>query len=173
MTAALDFDALGDLFELKMQRLGDVAAALRETFETAAAGTVDAALGSEIDRSTARGRCPFCSERRKLEPVIETIERRRAQRDLPILRAVAIETRFTVSELQSDDRTPALCRARFLAYWRLRKAGRSTVDVGLALNRDHTTVIYGLRKFEEMMAADPALAAREGYEPAPALEAAS
>lgn len=171
--ASYDFDALGDLFELKLQRLGDVAGALRETFEAAVAGTVDASLGSEIDRCTARGRCPLCSERRKLEPVIETIERRRAQRDLPILRGVALETGFTVSELQSDDRTPALCKARFRAYWRLRKAGRSTTDVGLALNRDHTTVIYGLRKFEEMMAADPELAASEGYVPPAELEAAS
>jgi hypothetical protein len=158
---APDFDgALADLFELKFERLAEVGAALRETFAAAQAGVVDAELAAEVGRRAPRARCAWCSERRKTQPADQIADRRRENRDFPILRAVAIRHGLTISELRSSRKNRPLSTARFEAYWGLRTAGRSLPEIARALGRrNHQCVIHGLRRFEAMLAADPMLAA--------------
>lgn len=50
---------------------------------------------------------------------------------------------------------PDAVRARHVAAWLLREAGRSYVEIGRVLGRDHTTAINSVRRVEE----EPALLA--------------
>lgn len=161
----VDFDAApAHLFELAFERLGSVGPALSLTFDAVLSGRVDPAITSEMQQLAPREICVWCTRSRR-DQRNQILERRRADRAFPILRAVAIETGFALSELKGSSRKKDVTAARFRAFWRLRQAGWSTNEIGLVLGgRDHSTVIAGLRRFESIMAADPVLASRmRGY----------
>lgn len=65
---------------------------------------------------------------------------------ITIVEAVADECRVTPEVLISPSRAPMLVAARHRAMKIARDAGYSLPQIGRALNRDHTTVLYGLRK---------------------------
>jgi len=50
------------------------------------------------------------------------------------------------SDLHGPSRLPHLCRARWEAMQRLRDRGLSLPMIGRMLNRDHKTVLHGLRR---------------------------
>jgi hypothetical protein len=55
---------------------------------------------------------------------------------------------ITVADCKSDDRRHAVCRRRWHVMSILRAWGWSTPAIGKMLNRHHSTVIIGVRKFE-------------------------
>jgi hypothetical protein len=66
-----------------------------------------------------------------------------------VIERVAGEHGFTLGVLRSPSRSPRLVRAR----WAAMAAARSETDaslpqIGRILNRDHTTVLHGLRRME-------------------------
>jgi chromosomal replication initiation ATPase DnaA len=72
-----------------------------------------------------------------------------------IIRDVASKAGSTPAEVCSTRRDPNLVRARHEAAYRMtRELGLSMPQIGVRLgNRDHTTVLYGLRKYEAYLAA--------------------
>lgn len=73
-----------------------------------------------------------------------------------IVAAVAARFGFEVYELKSVHRSKTLGLARKVAMVLLREQGLSYPEIGRALgNRDHTTVIFGVRK----ATGNPAIAA--------------
>ena len=68
-----------------------------------------------------------------------------------IIAAVAVETGLTVAMLVGDRRSRPIVAARHLAYWRVaRETGASLAAIGRAFgDRDHTTIIHGIRKHEQ------------------------
>lgn len=63
------------------------------------------------------------------------------------LKAVAAEFNVTVKDLVGASRTPSLIRARRAACMVLREYFQlSSVEIGKIVQRDHTTVLYTLRK---------------------------
>lgn len=63
-----------------------------------------------------------------------------------IIAQVAAERRLTRADLTGPSKLRYICEARWEAMRRLRERGVSKSTIGRLLNRDHTTVIYGLRK---------------------------
>lgn len=62
---------------------------------------------------------------------------------------VAAERRISISELKGVRRDAGLAHARQEAMWRMYQQGRwSLPQIGRFLNRDHTTVIHGIRVHE-------------------------
>lgn len=49
-------------------------------------------------------------------------------------------------DIVGPSRTPELCEARFCIMRELRTKGWSTPRIGRLLNRDHSTVLHGLRR---------------------------
>jgi chromosomal replication initiation ATPase DnaA len=76
-----------------------------------------------------------------------------------ICRHVAEATEVAVKDLTGANRSPAAIRARWIAMRALRDRCMPVVSIGKALGRDHTTVIHGLRRFDEIAAEDPRYAA--------------
>lgn len=69
-----------------------------------------------------------------------------------ILQEVAAKHGFTYSELTSDRRSRKIAYARQEVMWRASKETRASLPmIASILNRDHTTVLYGIRKHEERM----------------------
>lgn len=68
-----------------------------------------------------------------------------------IIAAVAKETGMTVAMLVGDRRSRPIVAARHMAYWRVaRETGASLAAIGRAFgDRDHTTIIHGIRKHEQ------------------------
>jgi chromosomal replication initiator protein len=68
-----------------------------------------------------------------------------------IIAEVARETGLTVAMLVGDRRSRPIVAARHLAYWRVaRETGASLAAIGRAFgDRDHTTIIHGIRKHEQ------------------------
>ncbi len=68
-----------------------------------------------------------------------------------IIADVAKETGLTVPMLVGDRRSRPIVAARHLAYWRAaRETGASLAAIGRAFgDRDHTTIIHGIRKHEQ------------------------
>jgi chromosomal replication initiation ATPase DnaA len=61
----------------------------------------------------------------------------------------------------SRRRLPSITRARMALYAALYRACETSYpQIGRLLNRDHTTVLYGVREAERDAAADPDYAAR-------------
>jgi len=77
-----------------------------------------------------------------------------------ILRAVCTTFGVSLAELVGPRRFSRLTPARHAAAWALRKAGLGVVEAGEALHRDHTTVIYSVRRAEALAERDPAYAAQ-------------
>lgn len=69
-----------------------------------------------------------------------------------ILRDIAEQYGFKVTALLGWRRPKALARARQELYWRAYdETGFSMPQIGRALNRDHTTILYGIRQHEKRM----------------------
>jgi chromosomal replication initiation ATPase DnaA len=64
----------------------------------------------------------------------------------------------TVPGLIGRNRTPAVSRRRRLAMWLLRHQGHSLKAIGRILERDHSTVIHGLRLVQRDRTNNPAFA---------------
>jgi chromosomal replication initiator protein len=69
-----------------------------------------------------------------------------------MLEAVGKAYGVTKDELLSHQRHRLLVEARAHCYWLLRKQGLSYPHIGRIMGgRDHSTIIYGVRKHNEMM----------------------
>ena len=75
------------------------------------------------------------------------------------IRLIAQHFGVSFDELVSERKTKALMPARFAVYTILNKRGISASRIGRIMNRDHSTVLYGIKKFELMMKEDRSLAA--------------
>lgn len=53
-----------------------------------------------------------------------------------------------VEDVLSDSRHGSVVKARQMACWLMSQQGLSTAHIGRFLNRDHTTVIYAIRRVE-------------------------
>lgn len=74
-----------------------------------------------------------------------------------VLVAVAAVNGFTVAELRGRDKTRRIAWARQDAMYLGRLLGRSTPQIGKALDgRDWTTIIYGSRRAAHRLYSDPA-----------------
>jgi len=73
---------------------------------------------------------------------------------------VAKHFRMTFAELESDRRNKAVVRPRQIAMWLAKKTtAMSLPAIGRRLgDRDHTTVLHGIRKIERLIATDENLA---------------
>lgn len=73
-----------------------------------------------------------------------------------IIAQTAAEHGVTVAEMTGPGQARHLAAARWQAMHRLyhRKSGRqfSSLHIGWMLNRDHSTVLYGLRRADELFA---------------------
>lgn len=65
---------------------------------------------------------------------------------------------LTPSEILGRGRTREVTRGRFGLYKALRLRGWSYLRIGAYLDRDHATIIYGVRQAEEMMRRHPSYA---------------
>lgn len=57
----------------------------------------------------------------------------------------------SIDEMKGRSRNRQTVDARQLCYWQGRKAGLSLPEIGRFFNRDHTTVLSGLRKLEPIL----------------------
>lgn len=72
-----------------------------------------------------------------------------------VLRKAARLTGRKIAELRGPSRIPELCRIRWAAMEVMREQGLSLPQIGRAIGgRDHTTVIHGLSRAEELLAVD-------------------
>lgn len=78
-------------------------------------------------------------------PLVCNTERAHIQMALEL---VAKAHGVTVAALKSSKRYGSLSRARRDAYAALRNLGMSLQEIGVNLNKDHSTVKWGLRKRE-------------------------
>lgn len=76
--------------------------------------------------------------------------RARATAIAEIIAEVAKETGLTVAMIVGDRRSRPIVAARHMAHWRVaRETGASLAAIGRAFgDRDHTTIIHGIRKHE-------------------------
>lgn len=62
---------------------------------------------------------------------------------------------ITLERMTSADQTKRLARARWIAMYLCHEmTSRSSTEIGRKFNRDHSTVLYGLRKIKELIAED-------------------
>lgn len=62
--------------------------------------------------------------------------------------AIARAMKVTVADIMGPDRAKVFMQARQVAYWVLHQRGQSTAQIGRRLNRDHSSVINSLRRYE-------------------------
>lgn len=62
---------------------------------------------------------------------------------------VAINRQIEVTHILGKRRFPSFCRARFEVYHKAQKAGFSLSEIGQFFDRDHTTIINGIRRYEQ------------------------
>jgi chromosomal replication initiator protein len=78
-----------------------------------------------------------------------------------VLRAVAAEFGCTLEDLLGEGRPAEIALARHAAMALGRRVlGYSLPKLGRLLRRDHTTVLYGIRRIDALSADDPGFAAR-------------
>ncbi len=76
-----------------------------------------------------------------------------------VLSLVESETGISAREMLSESRRFPIAHARHYAMWIIRSMTRngepcySLEEIGRAFGRDHTTVIHGVRKHQERLAA--------------------
>ena len=63
-----------------------------------------------------------------------------------------------IEKIYARRREPQYVFARQLAFFIARRAGYSLPQIGSHYQRDHTTVLYGIRKVEQAIATHPDLA---------------
>ena len=66
-----------------------------------------------------------------------------------IFEAAAAEAGMTLNEIRGPRRDRVACLARQVAYAACRDAGFSPGQIGKFVNRDHTTVLNGLKRYEQ------------------------
>jgi chromosomal replication initiation ATPase DnaA len=77
---------------------------------------------------------------------------------LPSMRSIAQEVadkyEMSLEELRGPNRSPYVAHPRFEAMWRMRQQHRwSLPQIGRFFsNRDHTTVLHGIRRHQERLA---------------------
>jgi len=69
-----------------------------------------------------------------------------------ILDAVSKEHRISIRDILEDGRFRQIVTARHDAMWRMRRAGMTYAAIGRRLNRDHATVMWGIKQHERRMA---------------------
>lgn len=72
-----------------------------------------------------------------------------------ITEAVAEEFEVSVDDLRGQRRLEFVARARQAAYLICRLKEKSSVQIGHYFNRDHSTVLQGAKRAEELRAEDP------------------
>lgn len=74
---------------------------------------------------------------------------------------IAVARRFQISVLDMliRNRSHRVVIPRQLAYWLAWKAGKSTVHIGRKFDRDHATVMHGLKSIQARMDRDAELSA--------------
>ena len=76
-----------------------------------------------------------------------------------IQKKVAEHFNISVKELQSSRRARTVARPRQIAMYLAKQlTSRSLPEIGRKFDRDHTTVMHAVRKVEELIVEDPALA---------------
>lgn len=71
-----------------------------------------------------------------------------------IIMAVCIALRIDRTQLFSKVRKKRLTDARSICCWYMRELGMKLVDIGRVFDRDHSTVIHSLKKFEDLNETD-------------------
>jgi len=87
----------------------------------------------------------------------------RSEAFLTLLEAVEREFGVPRADIEGRDRYQSIALARHALWWLLRKRGKhSYPEIGNSMerSRDHTTVMSGIRRFEQHMASRPELADR-------------
>lgn len=77
-----------------------------------------------------------------------------------IMSAAAVSFGTTVEELKSKSRSTHVSLARQAAYLIGRERGYSTPYIGLQINKDHTTVLHGVRRARTLITEDKGFRAR-------------
>lgn len=77
-------------------------------------------------------------------PIVETI-----------LMNVTIRYGVTPTQIRSKDRHKSIARARHVAAWLMWRADMSYPEIGLALNRDRTSMMYAVKNVEAWLAKEP------------------
>jgi chromosomal replication initiation ATPase DnaA len=74
-----------------------------------------------------------------------------------IFKAITEATGKSAQDMVGPRRYRHLSRPRFLTYWLMKtlRSDLSFTAIGKALNRDHTTIMHGVEKFEEQMLDPP------------------
>lgn len=105
------------------------------------------------------GNLPFAlSGARSREEIEHDWTLRHRARVKRVVRRIAREHECTVEDLYATSTHPSITRARRRAYAVLRwSTGLSFSELGRIFNRDHTTILAGVRKYEaELNAAEVA-----------------
>lgn len=67
-------------------------------------------------------------------------------------KAIADKHGISVNDIMSIRRTGNLVAARYELYWNLKKETKwSLPQIGRFLERDHTTILHGIRRYEAML----------------------
>lgn len=74
-----------------------------------------------------------------------------ARQYVKILHDVATRHNMTPDDIIGKNRSPRFIAARHEAFYLLRLAGYSMLQIGRFCNRDHTTVLHGANKHEAML----------------------
>lgn len=130
-----------------VERMEDAAYIYREAIKAkqpshvallAAIGSLrDAAVGQQAQRRGAQ--TPFAPESART-----------------MVKAIAMMAEVSVRTFLGSGRSVHLARWRRLAYYVLHKHGFSLPVIGAAMGgRDHSTVLFGVRRFEELLPGDP------------------
>lgn len=76
-----------------------------------------------------------------------------------VIRATAQHFTLRIADLKGRRRTKSLTLPRFVACYVARKLTRcSYPEIGVAIGRDHTSVLYAVQQVESRMDSDPRLA---------------
>lgn len=104
------------------------------------------ALREQIDAEIARERA--C--RRRLRTLGQRSQRVLAQPawEDQVLAEVAAAYVVDVETLKGSSRAARVVEARHVAFWVLRQQGLSLPAIGRLMNRDHKTVLHGVRRVE-------------------------
>lgn len=72
-----------------------------------------------------------------------------------VIKAVMLAFDVSYEELLGPHRTARICDARFAAFYILHKVcGLTTMETGRAMLKDHSTVVFGAQRCDELMASD-------------------
>ena len=71
-----------------------------------------------------------------------------------IIQDVSLETGVPVEDIKSYSRLRPKARARQIVMYRAKKIGHSLTLIGYMLNRDHTSVLHGVRLIKRVRAGE-------------------